>query len=68
MKKSAKVGRKPLDGEAMKVIGVRMPVSLMKRLERYVARLGQERPGWEHTVNGAVRALLIEGLARHRVE
>lgn len=48
----------------MQVIPFRLPDELVKRLDRYAARLSEERPGLHFTRADALRLLLIEALDR----
>jgi hypothetical protein len=62
------MGRPAIHGEAMTMIGLRLPAAVKARLALYAERLAHERPGSAVGVSDAIRALLIEGLDRHRVE
>jgi hypothetical protein len=62
-----RTGRPAKLGEAMTVMSLRVPVSLGVRLDAYAGRLQHERPGSVVGRSDAARALLIEGLDRHRV-
>lgn len=46
----------------MKVIPFRIPAALVKRLDRYAARLRQDQPGLHATRADALRMLLTEML------
>lgn len=56
--------KKNQDEDPMTQLAVRLPKSLVERLERHAARMRRAAPGVSITRVDAIRALLNEGLVR----
>ncbi len=62
--KRRKRGRPP-GPEKTRQVGVRLPVSLLERLDSFAAQLAKETPGISVSRTDAVRVLLHRALADH---
>ncbi len=64
--KSVRRARTGWAGEPSEQIAVRLPESLLRRVDRHVKRLREETPEWVTVTRAdAVRALLLEALVEH---
>ncbi len=64
--KSVRKAKRGWGGERAEQVAVRLPESLLRRVDKHVVRLRGQTPEWVTVTRAdAVRALLLEALAEH---